>query len=140
MGRVKRKTRSRLSLVVPKVEAARTSIKRLAGQRPGDELTAMILGNDALHRLGIYADDRAICLHTGEAQNGDLVWLEDDAGGNLVGLLRHAPGGYVRLERDGDTYTFKPGTARVMGRVVAVWRDGHFIDLPITIRPLTERK
>ncbi len=140
MSRVKRKTRSRLSLVVPQVEAARTSIKRPAGHRPGDELTAVILGNDVLHRLGIYAGDRAICLHTGEAQNGDLVWLADDAGVNLVGLLRHAPGGYVRLERDGNTDTFKPGTARVMGRVVGVLRNGQYADLPITLRPLTDRK
>ncbi len=142
MSRVKRKTRPRLSLVAPQVEseAKVTTIRLPPGWRDGDKLLAITLCSNSLNYLEMYKGDHAISLHTDDVRNGDLGWLVDKTGEGLLGIFRYAPGGYIRLERDDYTLTFKPGTARVMGRVVAVWRDDHFIDLPITIRPLTERK
>jgi hypothetical protein len=105
------------------------------GYRDGDDCFTVTAAGDEHERL--YAGDTGVVYTTQDVTPTDLAAIE--VGGAdaecWLGIYRPAPGGYITLEMDGETERFKPGTARLLGRVVHVERRGEIVR---KLRPIRE--
>lgn len=121
--------KSHLRLVTPPaqnpVEKAMASYtaQPLAVRRGGDIFTALNATDDLYESLGIYERDTAILFHTGDVGANDIGVIETEDG-TWLGTYRPAPGGYITFECDGETTRYRPGTARLVGRIIHVERRG----------------
>ena len=124
---MKPKRRPRLRLVTPpkpKAEGARgLTVRTPAGFCEGDEITSVEFC-DHTHAPEFYAGDIAVLYHTADVLPDDLAAVEID-GGAWFGVYRPAPGGWLTFERRGGVRRYRPGEARLLGRIVHVERDGE---------------
>lgn len=125
----RRKPRPRLRLVTPPAQApVEKATASYAGQPPagrqaGDAFMALDATDDLYESLGIYERDAAILFYTDDVRAGDIGVIETEEETRL-GTYRPAPGGYFTFECDGETTRYRPGVARLVGRIVHVERRG----------------
>jgi len=126
---------SRRKFTADKRDEATTEIPRPPGYTPETgALIALQLDNESLASFGIRASDTPIALRTSDVRAGDLALAEMPDGTMLCGLYRTARGGRFTIANDIDAEAFTEG--QPAGRVVAVLRDGKYIQPKVTLRPI----
>jgi hypothetical protein len=106
------------------------------GVRVSDRWSVAVVVSDAHAAIGVHEGDLAVIYHTTDVRPDDLAVVR--MGKELwLGTYRTAPGGYCTLNYDGQVTRYKPGSARLMGRVCHVERRGEVV---LEFRPIRDER